>query len=56
MRRGDVPGVGRSVVVPTLERGLALDGVDGEFELTERVIGTILLAREERLIKSEGVE
>jgi hypothetical protein len=36
-----MPGIKRSVVLPTLERGLALDGVDW----AERVIGTILPAR-----------
>lgn len=34
-----MPGVERPVVVPTLERGLALDDVDSEIGLAERVIG-----------------
>lgn len=44
-----MPGVERSAVIPTLERDLALDGVDGEFGLAERVIGIIPPARENRV-------
>jgi hypothetical protein len=39
-----VPGVGVSVVAPTLERVFALDGVDNAIGLAERVIGIILPA------------
>lgn len=40
-----MPAVERSVVVPTLERGLALDDVDNEIGLVERVTGIIPPAR-----------
>lgn len=40
-----MPGVERSVVIPTLEQVLALDDVDSEFGLAERVTGIILPIR-----------